>query len=172
MPLTPLTFLLTQNSTPPLPPRFLPLTQHLLLVAPGRCKMLERLGNKARGRGWSAMTVPQHNLFYLTPANASEPTTGHRRADRTHATPSLQHEDSTTTDMLFPHKTYWMAQYFLALPEALKSHPYAQWQNPSFHFFLLAQVPELAMSGVGIIRQSTLSQGMIKDMTDHKTHHI
>ena len=164
--------LLTKDTIAPLTSLTHHLVLHLLLVRQGRCKMVGRFGNKALGWGWAAMTVPQHNLFYLTPANASEPTTGHRRADRTHATPSLQHEDSTTTDMLFPHKTYWMAQYFLALPEALKSHPYAQWQNPSFHFFLLAQVPELAMSGVGIIRQSTLSQGMIKNMTDHKTHHI
>ena len=78
----------TKLNSPPSPPLILPLTQHLLLVAPGRCKMLERLGNKARGRGWSAMTVPQHNLFYLTPANASEPTGGHRGAQRTHSPPS------------------------------------------------------------------------------------
>ena len=47
------------------------------------------LWKQSSGQGWAAMTVPQHNLFYLTPANASEHTAGHGGAQRTHSSPSF-----------------------------------------------------------------------------------
>ena len=60
---------------------------HPLTLASGS-RSMQNARNKARGWwGWSAMTVPQHNLFYLTPANAPEQTGGHSGAQRTHAAP-------------------------------------------------------------------------------------
>ena len=60
---------------------------HPLTLASGS-RSMQNARNKAQGWwGWSAMTVPQHNLFYLTPANAPEQTGGHSGAQRTHAAP-------------------------------------------------------------------------------------
>ena len=84
-----LILLLTKDIIAPLTSLTRYLVLHLLLVRQGGRKMVGRFGNKALGWGWAAMTVPQHNLFYLTPANASEHTAGHGGAQRTHSSPSF-----------------------------------------------------------------------------------
>ena len=84
-----LILLLTKDTIAPLTSLTRYLVLHLLLARQARCKMVGRFGNKALGWGWAAMTVPQHNLFYLTPANASEHTAGHGGAQRTHSSPSF-----------------------------------------------------------------------------------
>ena len=75
-----LSFLLTQNTIHPHSPT-------------NSCKWHQvdaKCSKQSSGLvGWSAMTVPQHNLFYLTPANAPEQTGGHSGAQRTHAAPSF-----------------------------------------------------------------------------------
>ena len=134
----------TKHSWPPLIP---PPSHQLLQVAPVWRKIRSwQGGNKARGRGWSAMTVPQHNLFYLTPANASEQTPDHGGAQRTHSAPSftfgrinddqklffclscyfsipwLNHREVMWyfgimfSDWVFHRVKYWLNSFFICVP--------------------------------------------------------
>ena len=59
------------------------------------------LWKQSSGQGWAAMTVPQHNLFYLTPANASEQTADHGGAQRTHSAPSFTFDRINDDQKLF-----------------------------------------------------------------------
>ena len=59
------------------------------------------LWKQSSGQGWAAMTVPQHNLFYLTPANASEQTADHGGAQRTHSAPSFTFDRFNDDQKLF-----------------------------------------------------------------------